>query len=493
RVAPRGVSPAVVHSFDAHAARADVVDTVAAALDRAGVACARLPGPRGTTREIAVAATDRAAARAAIGGGLTGDGWAITPGRAEAARIRVTRALAAPGGELLTGPENGCDVTFWTRVDGTSTPRADGDPHLPGTLIAPSPNGVTAYLSARAWASATGSPTRWLPDAVPDVFDVDGPVDVVYTWVDGTDPAWVERKAAAQRAEGDTADARHASATDDARYLSRDELRYSMRSVAMYAGWVRRIYLVTDGQVPAWLDPSHPKIEVVDHRDIFTDPSALPTFNSHAIESQLHHIDGLSERYLYLNDDMFFGAPIGPELFFHSNGLATFFVARDTVDLDPASARDLPVISAAKNLRSLLERDFGVTARGKFRHAAHPQLRSAVAELEARYPEMFAAVAHSRFRHPDDLSIPSALVHYWFYLQGRAVPGELRYRYQDLARPDTARRLDEIARQRPQAFCLNDVSGSSRGSTAAVVQFLRAYYPLAAPWETAPRETGAPG
>ena len=38
----------------------------------------------------------------------------------------------------------------------------------------------------------------------------------------------------------------------------------------------------------------------------------LPTHNSHAVESQLHHIPGIAEHFLYSNDDMFFGRPLQP-------------------------------------------------------------------------------------------------------------------------------------------------------------------------------------
>ncbi len=79
----------------------------------------------------------------------------------------------------------------------------------------------------------------------------------------------------------------------------------------MYAPWVRHVYLVTDRQVPSWLAPSD-RITVVDHSEIYRDPSVLPIFNSSAIITQLHHIEGLSEHYLYLNDDIFFGADVTP-------------------------------------------------------------------------------------------------------------------------------------------------------------------------------------
>ena len=80
----------------------------------------------------------------------------------------------------------------------------------------------------------------------------------------------------------------------------------------MYAPWVRNIYLVTDDQVPDWLDTSCPDVKVVSHREIFANQADLPTFNSHAIESQIHRIEGLSEHFLYLNDDFFVGRPLSP-------------------------------------------------------------------------------------------------------------------------------------------------------------------------------------
>src|SRR5699024_5053315 len=122
--------------------------------------------------------------------------------------------------------------------------------------------------------------------------------------------------------DGVDPDAVEESATAESRFASRDELRFSLRSVEYYASWFNHIYLVTDGQVPDWLDLNHPKLTVVDHKEIFADTTVLPVFNSHAIESQPHHIAGLTERYLYLNDDVFFMRPTEPELFFEGNGLA---------------------------------------------------------------------------------------------------------------------------------------------------------------------------
>jgi hypothetical protein len=397
--------------------------------------------------------------------------------------LRVHRVLAAASGAILCGSETQCELGFWPAVQRADMPRPDGDTHLPGTLLAPSDNQVVPYLDPTAWAAASTGPNHWFADdAYPDAFEMREPIDLVYTWVDGADPAWQQRRARYEPAGG----AHNALAVHAARYLSRDELRYSLRSVAMYAGWVRRIHIVTDGQAPAWLDTSHPKINLVDHRDIFTDPGVLPVFNSHAIESQLHHIEGLAEHYLYLNDDMLFGRPVEPELFFAGNGTAHFFLGKGTIGLDPPSARDLPVVSAAKNQRELMRRDFGVTVRRKFKHVAHPQHRSVLQEMEQRHSDLFAAVAASRFRHPDDLSIPSSLVHYYSYARGRAIAGDIHYRYQDIGNPATARRLDEILRERPQMYCLNDMDSEAEQldeQQHTLAAFFAEYHPLPSPFE----------
>ena len=165
----------------------------------------------------------------------------------------------------------------------------------------------------------------------PTVDDCTFDVDLVYTWVDGNDPAWDsarrERLAGVGGAETHTV-----QAGGPARYVDRGELRYSMRGVHLYAPWVRTIHLVTDQQVPAWLDVDHPRINLVDHRDLLP-ADALPTFNSHAIEAALHRIPGLSEHFVYFNDDVFLGQPAAPEQFFNCVGATAAFVSSTTVGL----------------------------------------------------------------------------------------------------------------------------------------------------------------
>jgi hypothetical protein len=319
------------------------------------------------------------------------------------------------------------------------------------------------------------------PAAIDDVTD---PVDIVYTWVDGDDPRWArEREAAWARIHPGTV---NPHAANEERYRSHDELRYSLRSVDYYAPWANRIFLVTAGQVPHWLDTGNPRITVVDHREIFP-ADALPTFNSHAIEARLHLVPGLSEQFLYLNDDVFFGRRVGPERFFHGNGLAKFFLSEQRIPDGGISQADLPVDSAAKRNRRLLEERFGRTVSHKFKHAAHAERVSTLLRLEQDFPADHARTTRSRFRSPSDISIPSSLAHYYGYGIGAAVPGTIAYRFCDISEPSAPAKLLRLLRDRDaDVFCLNETGPAGvapERRDALLKDFLEAYFPVPGSFE----------
>jgi hypothetical protein len=413
--------------------------------------------------------------------------------------MRFGRVLLGPAGQVLAGPEYGCDVEFWR--DGGEFA---ADPEfarkntklnvqvpavmLTGALVAPRSNKVADVLPAEEQVPAVRTVgehkypsfrpfTRRLVD------EVDFPIDAVYMWVDGADPRW-----AAERAKySGTAD--HAHLTGASRYTSRDELRYALRSLHTFAPFIRNVYIVTAGQTPDWLDPEAPGIRVVDHAEIFTDPGVLPVFSSHAIATQLHHLAGLADHYLVLNDDVFFGAPSQAEKFFHANGVARLPFSPLQIGLGAARAEDSAPNSAGKNVRALLESDFGRFITSKFKHIPHPQLREVAFELEARYPEPVAATARSRFRDPADIEFAAMLHHHYAMLTGRAVPGASKLHYVDISDGGAARQLEALAAERDaEYFCLNDVDTppEREGEINAMVRgFLDHYFPYPSPYERA--------
>lgn len=138
------------------------------------------------------------------------------------------------------------------------------------------------------------------------------PIDFVVTWVDGSDPAWREEKERYEKQFGLACD-KHS--TGEERYRDWDLFQYWFRAVEKYAPWVRNVYLVTWGHVPQWLNMDAPKLKVVKHTD-FIPERFLPTFSCNPIEINLHRIEGLSEYFVYFNDDMFLGCPVTPEDYF---------------------------------------------------------------------------------------------------------------------------------------------------------------------------------
>ena len=311
------------------------------------------------------------------------------------------------------------------------------------------------------------------------------PIDLVYTWVDGDDPQWLEKKVRAL----DTLDLTSVNETASvpSRFYSRDELKFSMRSVEMYANWVRRIYVVTDGQVPTWLDTSHPKIFLIDHKQIFADPTVLPVFNSHAIESQLHRIPGLSERYLYLNDDVFFARPVSPDLFFTSSGLSKFFPAAGTLDIDDPASRDMPVMSAAKNNRTWIRERSGRIVTRKFKHTPHSQIKSVLEALESEDGDLFRRLATSKVRHPSDHSVAASLHHHFAYGRGQGVEGQIGYGYVDVSARDAELRLLRLQRRRDMdVFCINETNTpphQQRKIDGAVKRLLEQKFPIKSSFE----------
>ena len=139
-------------------------------------------------------------------------------------------------------------------------------------------------------------------------------IDLVYLWCNLDDPNFKQRKE--NFLKGQIVDK---EANNPCRFTDNGELKYSLRSVELYAPWINKIYIVTDNQIPNWLNLDNPKIEIINQNDILPQ-SAIPCFNSIAIEHSIKNIKNLEEYFLYANDDMFFNDYTTPEFFFNKKG-----------------------------------------------------------------------------------------------------------------------------------------------------------------------------
>ena len=153
-------------------------------------------------------------------------------------------------------------------------------------------------------------------------------IDLVVTWVDGNDPIWLKEKNSYLSPKDDS---RFVGASN--RYKDNGLLRYFFRGVEKYMPWINKVYFVTHGHLPKWLNVDNDKLIVVKHSD-FIPEDYLPTFNSNTILLNLHRIKGLSEHFIFFNDDMFVVNKCKPNLFFKKG------LPRDMAIMNPVVAPD---------------------------------------------------------------------------------------------------------------------------------------------------------
>lgn len=332
----------------------------------------------------------------------------------------------------------------------------------------------------------------WLP-AKPAADTADEPIDVVYCWVDSADPAW-RRSYDEHRLQSP------AGLSGQLRphlYRDNEELRFSLRSLTQFAPWVRQVYLVTNGQVPSWLDRSRPGLRVIPHETIFPDHRHLPTFNSHAIELHLHRIPGLSRHFIYFNDDVFLGQPIERRDFLDPDGTQRIGLEDWCLPTNPYGG---PIHDRAYAYTQY--RLDAKSARRFWRRAiAHtPQLydRELVSEVQERWAAEVAETSAHRFRSSRDIAFRVLYYHYALEsdrhrLRHRAMPSHNEssdYYFVRLRAPssEVSPVLDRLLLTRPRLFCINDElddSSEADGIRERLRQTLSAYFPLPSPFEQA--------
>jgi hypothetical protein len=315
----------------------------------------------------------------------------------------------------------------------------------------------------------------------------DNPIDIVYLWVDGQDPAWRgKRRLAAQRLSADHRSAIGLHGNVEGRFRDNDELRYSLRALERFFPAHGHVYLVTDGQTPAWLRPSD-RLTLVDHRDLI--PAAqLPTFDSGNIESYIHRIPTLSERFLYLNDDVFFGAPVRTEDWFWDAGVYAAWsddavvadgpLRQDANSMDNATRLSRQWLDAPCADRPALSGDAPARLPGythtsrTFAHAPRPLLRSVLFELEALAPELFAGVRSTVFRTWDQPTLVADFVIRWALAHGITRMRDYRHSYLSTGDADIGRQLDRLVRaaEGVDFFCINDTTDNAPSHDARLAR-----------------------
>lgn len=138
-------------------------------------------------------------------------------------------------------------------------------------------------------------------------------IDFVVTWVDEKDEKWQSRK---NYYSGESSKILN----DESRYRDWNNFQFWFRSVEKYAPWVHKVFLITEGHIPSWINKNNKKLVCIRHSD-YIDQKFLPTFNSNVIELNLVNLKTLSEHFVLFNDDMFINKPVTPNDFFSKQGV----------------------------------------------------------------------------------------------------------------------------------------------------------------------------
>ena len=304
------------------------------------------------------------------------------------------------------------------------------------------------------------------------------PIDIVYLWVDGNDLTWrAKRQAALQKLPYDSSAAMARYSNVEGRFRDNHELRYSLRALEKFFPDHGHVYIVTDAQAPDWLRPSD-RLTLVDHRELMPEAS-LPTFDSGHIESWIHHIPGLSERYFYFNDDVFFGAPVQLSDWFTDTGFHVTWsddpvvsgeaMRMDATSLENACRLSIQWLSDAARSGQAAWRAQDPLYQNTFRTFAHsprPMLKSLLLALEDTAPELFAAVRSTVFRSWDKPTIVSDFVLRWALAHGMASIRPYRHRYVSTGEGDQSTQLQALAAEfgALEFFCINDTTDDAQAN-----------------------------
>lgn len=300
-------------------------------------------------------------------------------------------------------------------------------------------------------------------------------IDFVVTWVDTNDSEW----------RNQYNELRGVKKEDTGRYRNWDMFKYWFRAVELFAPWVNKVFLVTNGKNPDWIDRNHPKLVLISHKDYIPE-KYLPTFNSITIELNIDKIPGLSEHFVYFNDDCYINGPVESEYYF-KNGLpcdsceellrfnpsydsVLHFSTKLQVYTDMAILNShfnrLDVIRANKRNWSWkhLSRQGIITKYilrrsqyfqfFKWRHFEQPMLKSVIKEIWEKEP-YWMDKSCTQFR--ENISLNPYIIRYWQFATNRFSPTKLRHAENlNIGGNDIDLIISKMGSPEIKSLCIND-------------------------------------
>lgn len=298
-------------------------------------------------------------------------------------------------------------------------------------------------------------------------------IDFVVPWVDGADKSW-QKEFKKYRNDDLACD------TTLKRYRDWDLMKYWFRCIEINAPWVNKIYFITWGHIPEWLNVNHPKIEVINHKE-YIPIDNLPVFNANPIEVNLHRIKNLSEHFVYFNDDMFLINKVSKKDFF-VNGLpcdtaVEYPNIHESEVIGSMNVNNICAINRNFNKRKIIKNNFfkwfnpsyGVLNASTLslilykrfagiygNHLPQPFLKSTFNDVWSSEPEVLELTSKSKFRSRTDVS--QHLFKSWQLCSGKFHPINIRKlgRIFTVCADNYNEAADYIINSGKKMVCIND-------------------------------------
>lgn len=299
-------------------------------------------------------------------------------------------------------------------------------------------------------------------------------IDFVIIWVDGNDTEWRKEK---NKYAGIPDDA----VNGDIRFRDWDILKYWFRSVEKFAPWVNNVYFVTCGHYPEWLNLNNPKLKFIKHSEYIPE-EFLPTFSSHTIELNLHRIKGLSEKFVFFNDDMFLTSEVEKTDFFVNNmpkrhvgetvtngedfvmpyvNMTNTMIINNNFNKKDVIKRTWKKYFSYKygfsnNIRKLFLMPFTYFSCFTDPHLPSPMLKSTFEDVWEKEENFLKKVSNDKFRQP--VAVSQSIFKLWDICKGNYCPADYKNcKYVGVTSQNCKDVANDIRTQKYKQMCLNDV------------------------------------
>ena len=301
-------------------------------------------------------------------------------------------------------------------------------------------------------------------------------IDFVITWVDCNDKKWQKEKS---KYENNNKNEKNES-NSVIRYRDWETLKYWFRGIEKNASWVNKIYFITCGQIPKWLNTDNEKLVLVNHDDYIPE-EFLPTYNSNVIELYMNRIKGLSEHFVYFNDDMYILSKINETDFF-KNGYpkdALVFNAASVYNtntiIEHTILNNLEILSSHFDKRKIIKSNFSKVFNIKYgkslirstlllpwkyftgvenQHIPISYLKSNWDMLWSKEEDRLNEIGKNRFRTKNDIS--HWIIRYWQLFNGDFYPDSYKGKEYYSLSNDNDKFFKRMKSGKIKIACIND-------------------------------------